>query len=278
MNRLPRMVAGIAMGVAALTLPVVVESAAAAPDVYVVHEGDTLYGIARTLDVPLTDLLHANDLTLTSLIVPGQRLSVPAASHRSAAPSGASYTVVAGDTLSGIAAAHRVSLSSLLTVNDMRTTSLIVPGMRLALPAGATATPRSSVAASPTAAPSRIDAVVDFALAQLGKPYRFFTRGPSTFDCSGLTMAAYRQIGVSLVHHAATQARQGRAVDYWNHPIRRGDLVFLDGDWDGTIDHVGIALSSTMWVQASESHDQVLTGPLPSRSVIVAVRRFVTDG
>ena len=72
-----------------------------------------------------------------------------------------------------------------------------------------------------------------FALAQVGKPYTFFTSGPADFDCSGLTLAAYAQIGVSLVHHAATQAQQGTEVDFWNHSIRAGDLVFLDGDWDG---------------------------------------------
>ena len=103
----------------------------------------------------------------------------------------------------------------------------------------------------------------------------FFTAGPGAFDCSGLTMAAYSRVGVSLIHQAASQARRGRAVDFWSQPIKAGDLVFLDGDWDGTIDHVGMALGPTTWVQASQSHDRVMTGPLPPRSVIIAVRRLV---
>ena len=107
-------------------------------------------------------------------------------------------------------------------------------------------------------------AAISFALAQVGKPYVFFTAGPGAFDCSGLTMAAYSRVGVSLIHQAASQARRGRAVDFWSQPIKAGDLVFLDGDWDGTIDHVGMALGPTTWVQASQSHDRVMTGPLPS--------------
>ena len=48
--------------------------------------------------------------------------------------------------------------------------------------------------------------------------------------------------------------------------------MFLDGDWNGEIDHVGIALGPTTWVQASKTHDVVMTGPLPPRSVTIAVR------
>ena len=270
MVRLTRLIAGVAVGVATLSLSGVAD--ASGSDVYVVNEGDTLIGIAARLGVPLDDLLSVNGLTLTSLIVPGQRLEVPdvTADWSSGATSGATHTVVAGDTSSGIATRYHVSLRALLAVNDMSVTSLIMPGMRLALPAGADAP--SAAPASPT------DAVVAYALAQVGKPYRFFTAGPDAFDCSGLAMAAYGRVGVTLVHHSASQARQGSAVDFWSEPIRTGDLVFLDTDYDGGIDHVGIALNATSWVQASQSHGVVLTGPLPPKGVIVAVRRMVPTG
>jgi cell wall-associated NlpC family hydrolase len=258
---------GVTLSVAALTLPSVV---GAAGDEYVVAEGDTLVGIAADVGVPLGDLLAANALTTSSLIVPGQHLVVPDTASQPAAWAGATYTVVAGDTLIGIAGRAGVSLRSLLTVNGIAATSLIIPGMELRLPAGASA-PRAARPQTGTA----IDRVIDYALAQVGKPYTFFTRGPAEFDCSGLTLAAYSQIGVSLVHHAASQATQGTEVDFWNKPIRAGDLVFLDGDWDGQIDHVGIALGSGLWVQASQTHDVVMTGRLPPRSVIIAVRRYV---
>ena len=57
---------------------------------------------------------------------------------------------------------------------------------------------------------SLIDRVIAYALAQVGKPYRFFTRGPDSFDCSGLTLAAYAQIGIRLVHYSGAQACQAR--------------------------------------------------------------------
>ena len=129
------------------------------------------------------------------------------------------YQVVAGDSLYGIAHRHGISVGSLMAANDLGLTSVILPGQRLHLPADATTpstpspttntttntTSRPTPMKAPTSASgnARIDAVVDYARAQVGKPYAFFTRGPDTFDCSGLTVAAYSQVGISLVHSGA---------------------------------------------------------------------------
>lgn len=268
MVRLSRLIVGVSLSAATFALPA---TAGAAGDEYVVIEGDTLVGIASEFGLPLRDLLAANGLTVRSVILPGQQLVVPEASSNAPATPGPSYTIVPGDTLSGIAQRAGVSFSALLEVNGMTATSLIMPGQDIRLPAGATAP--SSPPAAATGTP--VDTVLNYALAQVGKPYTFFTRGPAEFDCSGLTLEAYARIGVDLVHHSATQARQGTAVDFWNVSIKAGDLVFLDGDWNGEIDHVGIALGPTTWVHASESRDAVITSSLPSKSVIIAVRRFV---
>ena len=174
----------------------------------------------------------------------------------------------AGDALSSIAARHRVTLDSLLDLNGLTVISLIVPGQRLTLPKGA-------VASSPSTAPESTG-WFGFALAQQGKPYRFFTAGPNTFDCSGLTLAAYSQIGVTLVHHSAPQARQGRAVNFWSEPIRAGDLIFLATE-GSRINHVGMAVSATTWIQARRPGDVVRIALLPPKGII-AVRRFVPAG
>ena len=80
MKRLPRLIISMTLSAATLAVPLVAGSVAEASSaVYVVHRGDTLYGIARTLDVSIDALLGANGLTLTSVIVPGQRLTVPGA-------------------------------------------------------------------------------------------------------------------------------------------------------------------------------------------------------
>lgn len=247
---------------------------------YTVAEGDTLGAIAAEHGITLQSLLAANGLTVSSLIMPGQQLVIPDVAE-AAAPSGRSHTVVAGDTLVGIARQYGVRLAALLAVNDLTVDSVILPGQQVELPVGA-AGGSASAAPSGPAAPAQPEVpaspaarALQFALAQVGKPYVFFTKGPATFDCSGLTLAAYAPLGVELVHHAATQATQGRRVDFWNGSIQAGDLVFLDDDWDGTIDHVGMAIDSSSWVHASRTRQAVVTGPLPSKSVIIEVRRYV---
>jgi cell wall-associated NlpC family hydrolase len=151
-----------------------------------------------------------------------------------------------------------------LRANGLTLNSVIVPGQRLSLPAGATV--------------SSIDRVIAYALAQVGKPYRFFTKGPDSFDCSGLTLAAYAQIGIRLVHYSGAQARQGVAVDFRHQPIRPGDLVFMATNGSTRINHVGIALNDSMWVQARRPGVGVRVTAMPPDSDILAVRRFVPAG
>ncbi len=54
------------------------------------------------------------------------------------------------------------------------------------------------------ASPAQARKAVRFALAQVGKPYVWGAAGPGSFDCSGLTMSAWQQGGVSLPHSAPT--------------------------------------------------------------------------
>ena len=51
--------------------------------------------------------------------------------------------------------------------------------------------------------------IIDFALAQVGKPYVFGRSGPDSFDCSGLTKRAVAQIGLDWYHGATTQWTRG---------------------------------------------------------------------
>ena len=264
------------------------------PLVYTVQAGDYLSGIAVKLKVRLADLLTLNRMTTTSVIHPGMKLTVPPGgslptanppSSGVSAPvtsNGLVYTVVAGDTLIGIAGKTKVSLSSLLTLNKMTTSSLIYPGLRMAVPAGGVvpaAKPPQGSAPAPSngtgAVPAKVQRVLDYALAQQGKPYVFFTSGPATFDCSGLPLAAFAQIGITLPHYSGYQARYGTAVDWTTSDIRPGDLVFLESyPGSGVINHVGIAVSSTQYVHAPRSGDVVRVGSIPFYRV-VSVRRLV---
>src|SRR5206468_2438965 len=70
-----------------------------------------------------------------------------------------------------------------------------------------------------------VQAVIAFAEAQVGKAYVFGAAGPDAYDCSGLTMAAWAQAGVTLPHSAAEQYNYGTHVAY--SQLQPGDLIFL---------------------------------------------------
>lgn len=86
-------------------------------------------------------------------------------------------------------------------------------------------------------------AVLTYALAQLGHPYVWGAAGPVAFDCSGLTMMAWRQAGVSLEHYTVSQMHEGEQVP--PSAIAPGDLVLIPGvdpPGPGLPGHVGIYL------------------------------------
>lgn len=271
---------------------------------YKVRSGDSLSGIAAKHDVRLADLLRVNSLQISSVIHPGRLLTLPAGatvaepaptaatpapastggtSSTSTGPSKPTHTVVAGNSLSGIAATYGVSLASLLAENGMQLDSLILPGQTLRLPAGASAPSATPTKAPTSTAPvsgatrSRIDTVVAYALDQVGKDYAFFTKGPDAFDCSGLTLAAYRQVGIDLTHWSAAQANQGVHVDLDTDGIRAGDLVFQQRNGSLVINHVGIAIDGQRWVHAVGTGKGVRISALPDASTITTVRRYI-DG
>ena len=106
---------------------------------HTVVAGESPFSIAQRHGVTTDDLLDANGLTRTSLIHPGQRLTVPGAPVRASvstpAPStSASHTVAAGDTVSGIAQRHGVTTDAILSANGLSRSSIIYPGQTLAIP------------------------------------------------------------------------------------------------------------------------------------------------
>ncbi|MDQ3890988.1 MAG: peptidoglycan-binding protein [Actinomycetota bacterium] len=85
----------------------------------------------------------------------------------------------------------------------------------------------------------------------LGVPYRWGGSSPRTgFDCSGLVMYVYAQVGVRLPHNAAAQYGYGRAVR--RSRLAPGDLVFFNG-----LGHTGIYIGGGRFVHAPHSGDVV---------------------
>ena len=85
---------------------------------------------------------------------------------------------------------------------------------------------------TPLAAPSRGSGrgakALAYAKAQLGEPYVRNGDGPSSWDCSGLTMRAWGSVGVSLPHSSGQQYNRGRSVA--KSDLQLGDLVFFYSD------------------------------------------------
>jgi cell wall-associated NlpC family hydrolase len=92
---------------------------------------------------------------------------------------------------------------------------------------------------------------INFACAQIGKPYVWGASGPDAYDCSGLTMAAWLAAGVGLPHNAASQRASVRYVD--RSDLRPGDLVFY---YSG-ISHVAIYAGDGWVVDAPQAGEPV---------------------
>lgn len=267
-----------AIGTPAHAAPGPVPAKPTAAQLYTVKPGDYLSGIATKLQVSLDSLLTANGLTKKSVIHPGDQLIVPAGGVLPAAapapPStppvtGAVYTVKSGDYFKRIALALGVTMDSLLAANNLKATSVIHAGDQLQIPVGGTPPPVVS------ADSAKVKAVLEFASAQLGDPYKAVGAGPDAWDCSGLTMRAYAAVGIALPHYSVSQATYGEAIEWKTQAIRAGDLVFLATD--GVIGHVGIATGPTTWIQSPGTGDVVRTGNIPLQRVF-AVRRLVNGG
>ena len=108
--------------------------------------------------------------------------------------------------------------------------------------------------------------VVSWAEQQLGKPYQYAAAGPGTFDCSGLTMDALAQAGITVTHNANAQWQQTRAHSVAESQLAPGDLVFFAGS-DGTLTapgHVGIYVGNGEILDAPYTGARVRFDPLAS--------------
>lgn len=99
-------------------------------------------------------------------------------------------------------------------------------------------------------------AAVQFAYAQLGKPYVYGGAGPNSYDCSGLTMRAWEAAGVSLPHNAAAQQASIPAVSLSS--LQPGDLVFFGSP----AYHVAIYIGGGRIIQAPHTGASVEITPL----------------
>ena len=115
--------------------------------------------------------------------------------------------------------ATTVRRRSIVAVSIMLITSVVATLLMLLTTAGqADALTRSQRA-------QKVHHGLRVAINQVGDPYRYGAAGPRAFDCSGLTMFAYKQAGLYLPRSSDDQGRHARHILRKN--MRRGDLMFF---------------------------------------------------
>jgi cell wall-associated NlpC family hydrolase len=119
------------------------------------------------------------------------------------------------------------------------------------------------------APPSKYSGVVGIAMQELGTPYVWGGSAPGGFDCSGLVMWAYAQVGVSLPH--SSYAQWGYGVPVSPDQLEPGDLVFFDG-----LGHVGIYIGGGQFIEAPHTGAFVQISNLADRmGDFVGARRIL---
>ena len=121
------------------------------------------------------------------------------------------------------------------------------------------------------APPSQYSGAAGIAMRYLGVPYVWGGASPAGFDCSGLVMYVFAQLGVSLPHYTGAQWNMG--VPVARGDLQPGDLVFFDG-----LGHVGIYIGGDQFVHAPHTGDVVKVSSLDEgwyASSYVGARRIL---
>lgn len=118
----------------------------------------------------------------------------------------------------------------------------------------------------------RVD-LVQYAKQFVGNPYVWggtsLTNGA---DCSGFTLSIYKKYGVSLPHHAASQAQMGTKIDYGS--AQPGDLVFYAKN--GSINHVAIYIGNGQVIHASSPKTGIKISSWNYRTP-ACIRRYLSN-
>lgn len=126
-----------------------------ADSTYIVQPGDTLFVISVRFNVSMSAIMSANGITNPNIIYVGQRLTIPSGGGSATPPpttGGTTYIVQRGDYLSLIAQRFGVSLSTLMSANNIANPNLIYVGQVLTIP-GSGGTPAPTPAPTTTATP-----------------------------------------------------------------------------------------------------------------------------
>jgi cell wall-associated NlpC family hydrolase len=119
---------------------------------------------------------------------------------------------------------------------------------------------------TPGTTSSKAATAIAFARQQLGKPYVWGATGPASYDCSGLTQAAWKAAGIDLPRTTWDQVKFGTRVSTAN--LQPGDLIFFYSD----ISHVGLYIGGGMMIHAPHTGTVVKIAPITEMPIYGAVR------
>ncbi|MFI0821425.1 C40 family peptidase [Streptomyces sp. NPDC021098] len=110
--------------------------------------------------------------------------------------------------------------------------------------------------------------VISFLKAQLGKAYVLGASGPSSYDCSSLTQAAFKQVGIDLPRVSQDQSTVGTQVSLDN--LQAGDLLYWGSS--GSAYHVGVYIGDGKFIGAQNPSTGIVERPLDYDQPTGAVR------
>lgn len=116
-----------------------------------------------------------------------------------------------------------------------------------------------------------LNAVMNFAYSQLGKPYGFGKIGPDSFDCSGLVQSAYKEAGIEIGRSTSSQIREGSKIN--KNELKIGDLVFLNMSTGSG--HVGLYVGDNKIIHSSAPGDVVKISDIKYFNVFSGGRRII---
>ena len=231
---------------------------------YTVVSGDSLSRIASKQGTTVAKLQQLNGIS-GHLIYVGQTLKVTgnttAPTKVESSPTG-SYKIVGGDTLSGIAYRHGITVTQLQTWNGL-TSSIIRVGQVLKIENRVTVPqPGTSQVSTPVTTPevsssnsTTINKLISLATSFKGVPYVWGGSSPGGFDCSGYIYYVYNKAaGINLPR---TNAKGLDARSYEVSSPQIGDLVFFSNTYTSGISHVGIYIGNNSFVHAGGDRVQV---------------------
>ncbi len=240
---------------------------------YTVVSGDTLGGIGNKFDVSIKELKNANNLRSNNIRV-GMKLVVPGYTKVASTPTqktqkssqtiNSKYIVKKGDTLGLIAQRHGLSISTIKSVNNIKSNNIrtgqiiVLPGVKPNYSEEQNKTASRSQSPS-NSHPSKLKAkesIITVAKQYLGAPYKFGGYSFKTgIDCSGYVKKIFSKFNIELPR-TARDIYYNAGIRVAKSQLQIGDLVFFR-TYASYPSHVGIYMGNNLFIHASSGARKV---------------------